>query len=297
MTSLIAGAVGLAIYLLVRTHTTYRFGETPGGLVAVMSQLRGEELPRRRFRLFPEDGHLSRRQRTIMTAFAGVILFCGGLFVMQSWVIGLILALGSPLYPRWVERTLRNKRRELLNVQFGLALQAMASSLRAGASLRSAVERARADLEQILVGQVMTPMLTELELIVRDMELGYSLEEALVRFRDRTQVEDISDFVGAVLMCRVRGGNAAAVIASIAEIIEDKISVRQQITALTAGKRMEGSLITFAPPVMVFLLSFSAPGYLTPLYTRLPGQVMLLIGTACLVAAYVIGRRVMEIEI
>ena len=124
-----------------------------------------------------------------------------------------------------------------------------------------------------------------------------SLEEALVRFRDRVQLEDVSDFVGAVLLCRVRGGNVATVMASIAEIIQDKIAIRQQILMLTAGKRAEANMVTFGPPAMVVLMGFLTPEYLTPLYEQLAGQVMLAVGTALLVAAFVIGRKVLEIEI
>ncbi|HEY3366953.1 MAG TPA: type II secretion system F family protein [Symbiobacteriaceae bacterium] len=297
MSALVTVTSGLVVYLLALAVISYRYGEAPGGLQRLVGHLRGEEPVRRRLRLWPEDGQLSRKQRVGLMFLAGAVLLGGGVLLLQSWLVGLVLAAAAPLYPRWVERTLKAKRRELLSVQFGLALQAMAASLRAGASLKSAVERARNDLARMLAGQPLTPMLTELDRVVRDMELGFSLEEALVRFRDRVHLEDVTDFVGAVLLCRVRGGNAAAVMASIAEIIEDKISVRQQIFTLTAGKRMEGNLITFAPPVMVALLSFTAPGYLTPLYTQFIGQIMLVVAVACLAAAYFIGRRLMEIEV
>ena len=297
MITLVAAGSGFAAYLLTLALFSYRHGEAPGELAKLLGELRGEKPAKRKPWWWAEDGQLTRKQRLGLTALAAaVLIFAGGLF-FHSWVIGLLLSLAAPLYPKMLERTLRLKRREALNIQFGLALQAMASSLRAGASLRTAVERSTEDLERMLAGQPLKPMLTELERVVRDLQMGFSLEEALVRFRDRVALEDVNDFVGAVLLCRVRGGNAAAVMASIAEIIEDKISVRQQIQTLTAGKRMEGNMITFAPPVMVAVLSFTAPGYLTPLYERFAGQVMLVVGTACLVAAYLIGRRLMEIEV
>ncbi|HYF79910.1 MAG TPA: type II secretion system F family protein [Symbiobacteriaceae bacterium] len=297
MIALVSLGSGLTLYLLVAALITYRHGETPGGLAKLLGELRGEQPAKRKPWWWAEDGQLTRRQRQGLTALAAaVLIFVGGTF-FQSWPIGLLLALASPFYPRLLERSLRLKRREALNIQFGLALQVMAASLRAGASLRSAIERSTEDLERMLAGQPLKPMLTELERVVRDLQMGFSLEEALIRFRDRVALEDVNDFVGAVLLCRVRGGNAAAVMASIAEIIEDKISVRQQIQTLTAGKRMEGNMITFAPPVMVGLLTFTAPGYLTPLYERFAGQVLLVVGSACLVAAYLIGRRLMEIEV
>jgi len=297
MIALVAIGSGFSAYLLVLALITYRHGEAPGGLARLLGELRGEKPAKRKPWWWAEDGQLTRKQRLGLTALAAAVLIFVGGFFFHSWVVGLIIAPAAPLYPKLLERTMRLKRREVLSVQFGPALQAMAASLRAGASLRTAVERSTEDLERMLAGQPLKPMLTELERVVRDLQMGFSLEEALVRLRDRVALEDVNDFVGAVLLCRVRGGNAAAVMASIAEIIEDKISVRQQIQTLTAGKRMEGNMITFAPPAMVAVLSFTAPGYLTPLYERFAGQVMLVVGTACLVAAYLIGRRLMEIEV
>lgn len=297
MVGLIAMGTGLVVYLSALAALGYFCGEAPGGLQRLMAQLRAEELPRQKPWWAAEDGQLTRQQRLLFTAAAAVVLACGGLLFLQSWVLALLLACAAPLYPLTMERTLQRKRQELLGNQFGVALQSMAASLRAGASLRTAVERAAPDLDRMLAGQPAKPMVAELERVVRDLHMGFSLEEALIRFRDRVQLEDVADFVGAVLLCRVRGGNVAVVLASIAEIIEDKIAVRQQILTLTAGKRMEGNMITFAPPVLIGVLWFTSPGYLAPLYDRLAGQVMLLVGTGCLVAAYVIGRRLLEIEV
>lgn len=297
MSALIALGAGLTVYLIALAALGYFCGEAPGRLAPLLLHLRGEAAPKSPPWWWAQDGQLSRRQRLLLTGVAATILAVAGLLFFRSIFLALLLACAAPLYPYMLERTLQRKRKELLGVQFGHALQAMASSLRAGASLRTAVERSVADLDRMLAGQPFKPMVNELERIVRDLQMGFSLEEALIRFRDRVDLEDVTDFVGAVLLCRVRGGNAAVVMASIADIIEDKIAVRQQILTLTAGKRMEGNMITFAPPVMVVALSFMAPGYLTPLYERLAGQVMLVIGTACLAAAFFIGRRLLEIEV
>ena len=297
MTLVVAIGAGAVIYLLALAATGYWCGEAPGALQRTLASLRGEQARQRQSWWTSEDGEISRQKRYAATLVAAAVLGGVGALVFRSLVVGAIFALAAPMYPYTLERAMRHKRRELLGVQFGMALQAMAASLRAGASLRSAVERATDDLERMLSGQPLKPMVVELKHVVRDLELGQSLEEALIRLRDRVNLEDVTDFVGAVLLCRVRGGNAAVVLANISEIIEDKIAVRQQILTLTAGKRMEGNMITFAPPVLVGIMGFTSPGYFAPLYQRPIGLVMLSVGVGCLVASYVISRRLLEIEI
>lgn len=297
MLTLAALGAGLTVYLIALAGIGHICGEAPQGLVAVLSRLRGESEPVRRRFWFTEDGQLTRQQRMALAAIAAAVLALGGMLFFRSAVMAFILACMAPLYPITLERTLRHKRRELLTSQFGIALQAMAASLRAGASLRSAVERSATDVERMLAGQPLTPIVDELRRIESDLQKGLSLEEALIRLRERVQLEDVTDFVGAVLLCRVRGGNVAVVMASIAEIIQDKIAIRQQILTLTSGKRSEANMVTFGPPALVVLLGFIAPDYLAPLYGQPIGQLMLAVGTGLLAASFIIGRKVLEIEI
>lgn len=297
MIAVVSVAAGAAAYLWVLAMVSFFYGEAPGELKRVMAHLRGEPAPKRTFLRWASIGTLDRTQRFALVLIAALVLGGTGLLVFHSWGIAVVLSLGAPLYPRSVERTISRQRKAILLSQFGMSLQVMAASLRSGASLKSAVERACQDLDRMLAGQAQKPMVEELDQIARDMRSGGSLEEALIRFRDRVQMEDATDFVNAVLLCRVRGGNTAIVMASIAEIIQDKITVSNQIMTLTAGKRMEANLITFAPPLLVAFLGFASPGYLKPFYETPTGFVLLFVGCGCLAASYVIGRRVLDIQV
>lgn len=201
-----------------------------------------------------------------------------------------------PLRPYLLGRQ-RRARRQLLNLQFRDALYSIAGSLRAGASLPTAVERSVSDLRRILQGQRQQPMVEELERVAAEMQVGGSLEDALVRLRDRVRLEDVTDFVNSALLCQVRGGNLALVMADIAQIIGDKVSVQRQVQVLTAGKRLEAILLTGVPPVLVLVLAATSPDYLAPLFSTLAGQLLALLGVALLVAAYFIGRKIVEIEV
>lgn len=297
MLTLAALGAGLTIYLLALAVFGYICGEAPGGLVKVLGRLRGDLPTGRRSLWWLAEGQLIKQQRIGLTVVAAAVLGLGGMLFFRSTFMAVLLACMAPLYPYTLERTLRHRRQEALTAQFGVALQAMAASLRAGASLRTAVERAAEDLDRLLAGQTLRPMVEELRRVEADLQKGLSLEEALIRFRERVQLEDVADFVGAILLCRVRGGNVAVVMASIAEIIQDKITIRQQILTLTAGKRSEANMITFGPPAMVVAMGFLAPDYLAPLYEQFIGQVMLGLGTVLIAAAFLIGRKVLEIEL
>lgn len=223
--------------------------------------------------------------------------FAVGFLIFGSLIVGGLLLLVIFPYRRLLIQALRRKRKDLLNLQFKDALYAIAASLRAGASLPTAVERSYDDLQRLLRGQPHQPMVEELRYILREMQFGGSVEDALVRFRDRVDLEDVTNFVNATLLCKTRGGNLAVVIATIAQIIGDKVTVKRQVQVLTAGKRMEANLLTSVPPILVGTLAMTSPDYMAPLFTTLLGQLLALLGVVLLVAAYVIGRKVVEIEV
>lgn len=233
--------------------------------------------------------------RTLIALALGGFLL--GVLVFGSVLFGLALSLIAVPYRFYLLSTLRRKRRDLLTIQFRDAMVSISASLRAGTSLRTAIERSLQDLRRVLYDQKQTPIIAEIEQMVREMQLGCSVEEALIRFRNRASLEDVSNFVNAALLCKVRGGNLPVVMASIAQIIGDKLAVKNQVQVLTAGKRMEASALTVMPGVLVVALSVLTPDYLSPLFTTLLGQLLALLAVIMLVAAFFIGRKITDIEV
>lgn len=276
----------------------------PGALQRELERISGEnpEADQRRwkrrleqFLTPPEAWNPTAFHRQL--AFVAVAGFAVGALIFRSILTGIPMALVViPFRYYWVA-VLRRQRKDLLNLQFKDALFAISASLRAGASLPTAVERSHEDLQRILRGQPHQPMVEEIGRMIREMQFGGSVEDALIRFRDRAGLEDATNFVNATLLCKTRGGNLADVLATIAQIVGEKVSVKRQIQVLTAGKRMEANLLTSVPPVLVVALGTSSPEYMAPLFTTLFGQILSLLGVTLLVAAFVIGRKVVEIEV
>lgn len=229
-------------------------------------------------------------------AVAGALI--AGRLLTGSWLWAVAMAIVAFVVFRQAGiRQAKTRRRQLLSDQFKDALSSISASIRAGNSLITAFERVVPDLERILRGQAETPVIEEMSCIIREIRLGSSLEEALVRFRDRAGLEDVSDFVNATLLCRVRGGNLTEVIGTTAQIIADKIAVRHQMKVLTSGKRMEFWLLTLAPPGMVGFLAVSSPDYLKPLVDTFFGQALVALAILLLAGAYLIGRRIVDLEV
>ncbi|TMW70679.1 type II secretion system F family protein [Alteribacter natronophilus] len=249
----------------------------------------------------PSEGKITREKRTavevIGTVVLGFALFLGGLVFFRSALFALLFSLLALFYPRFRRKALSDKRKKIFITQFRDAMNSISNSLRAGASLQVALKRCESDLTKELITQKDKPVLEEITGINHDIEFGMSIDQALRQFKEKMQLEDVDQFVDAILVTRAKGGNLTQVTRNTAERISDKIAIQQEIQLGTAQKRAEAKVLTIFPVVMALLLMLTNPTYMQPMYESFIGNFFLFLAGLMLVANYVIGRKVTNIDL
>ncbi|EZH65398.1 hypothetical protein DH09_17370 [Bacillaceae bacterium JMAK1] len=238
-----------------------------------------------------------RRMNILQAAVICLILFLLGMMLFRSVFFALLIALLGLFYPKVKANHDHQKQEKIMLLQFRDAILSLASSLKAGTSLQVALRRCETDMTRELQLQKDKPMLDALERINGDIQLGTPVEDALQTFRNEHDIEDIAQFVDAIIMTRTKGGNLADVIDNTAESISDKIMIQQEIKVATAQKKMEASLLTFMPVGIVVVLMMLNPDYMQPMYDQTLGTFMLFAAVLMLVANYFIGRKVTNIDV
>ncbi|MBN6188053.1 type II secretion system F family protein [Aneurinibacillus sp. BA2021] len=243
-------------------------------------------------------GIMPRKTYHLFMIAVGVGSFFFGFLLFQNVFLALCFAVFFALYyPKYYISTKVKKRQETFNLQFKEALYSISNSLKSGLSFVSALERALEDMKRLYGKQKEKPIIQELEIIVYDIKMGASLEEALHRFKLRMKGEDVQDFVNASLHAKTSGGNLAEVMASVAKIIGDKITIQNEILVATASKRSEASILSVTPFVILLVLMFLSPEYMKPMYDTALGQGMLVLGVLFLVMNFIISKKIMDIKI
>lgn len=242
----------------------------------------------------PISNVISKYLQTILVCLG---IFLVALFLFRSLLPAILLSTLGLLYPRVKSAQEEKRSREKMLLQFREAILSMASSLKAGSSLQIALQRCETDLERELKLQKERPMLDALKKMNGDIQLGKPIEEVLLDFKYENELEDISQFIDAIIMTRSKGGNLADVISNTSESISDKILIQQEIKLATAQKRMEAGVLTFLPAGLVIVLMVLNPGYMQPMYETTLGTVLLFIAIIMLIANYFIGRKVTNIDI
>src|SRR5690625_3219392 len=231
------------------------------------------------------------------TLLVCLAIFVFGIFLFRSMLPALLMSFIGLLYPRI--KLSRDKKRleEKMLLQFREAIMSLASSLKAGSSLQTALQRCETDLDRELRLQKEKPMLDALRSMNSDIQLGKPIDDVLTDFKNDHDLEDISHFIDAIIMTRSKGGNLADVITNTAESISDKILIQQEIKLATTQKRMEAGILTFMPVGLVIILMILNPGYMQPMYETTLGTILLFLAIIMLVINYFIGRKVTNIDI
>lgn len=217
-------------------------------------------------------------------------------FVFYRSVCGFFCLVPAGIcYPLVIRRELKKKRLEILLVQFKDAILALASCLNAGYSVENGFLEALREMDRVYGRESMISK--EIRLLLHKVQLNRTIGEALENFAVRSGLDDIRSFANVFLAARESGGELMKIIAETAEIIGEKIRVRNDILTATASRRLEQKIMRTIPILIVFYMELTSPGFFEILYTTNLGRVIM---TGCLgvyLASCAAAKRILEIEV
>lgn len=82
-----------------------------------------------------------------------------------------------------------------------------------------------------------------------------------------------------------------------AEVIGNKIEVKQEIRTLLSSKKYEQRIMNLIPFLIVAYLQLTSPGFFDVLYYNPAGILVMTGALAVYLAAYLLSRKIVEIEV
>ncbi|MDQ3880181.1 MAG: type II secretion system F family protein [Chloroflexota bacterium] len=229
-------------------------------------------------------------------------------FLVFAFALGMVFpALKTPpalfvffvlglLAPRTYLRRRKARRLNEFNKQLPDVITLLANSLRAGSSFLQGVE--------MVSREARPPISEEFGRVLREMNLGVSMEAALANLVRRVSSEDLELMITAISIQSQVGGNLASVLDAIAFTIRERVRIKGDIKTLTAQQRYSGYVITLLPIGLGGLLFLVSPSYITPMFERPPelfglpmGVVFFLIGGVSMAIGGMLIRRVVDIKV
>lgn len=181
------------------------------------------------------------------------------------------------------------RRRKQFARQLPDAMMLIAGAIRAGASMTLAIRQMSSELP--------APGGQEFDLMLRELRLGVTLDEALLNLEKRMGCDDLRLFGAAVRIANESGGNLAETLERLADTTRKKMALEDKIQALTSQGRMQGWVMILLPVGVGCALFAIEPDSMAPLIHTWQGWlVCLIIAVLELVGLFFI-RRIMAIDI
>ena len=235
------------------------------------------------------------RERVFCMLKAGIIIsVISYIFFMSAWFSAACFILGA-VYPRIKSREIVRRRKHELLLQFKDLLQSLSSSVSAGKPLETAFRESWKDLN-VIYQEPDIPILREIALISRRIGANETIEAAFADFAMRSGLEDIMNFSYTVSTCKRAGGDLPGIIANTVSIIGDKIDMSYEVDVILAERKMEQKILVFLPVFLVAILSFTAGGYMQPVFTTVIGRLAMILALSLFASGYLISMKIMNIK-
>jgi len=209
--------------------------------------------------------------------------------VMRDPLSGIVGAILGYFLPRFYVGRRIGGRLGAFNKQLPDTITLLSNSLRAGSSFLQSIE--------LVSRETPAPMGEEMGRVVREVNLGLGMDEALANLVRRIKSEDLDLMVTAIGVQQQVGGNLAEILDTIAFTIRERVRIKGDINTLTAQGRMSGYLVAFLPIGIAVALNFINPAFMQPLFTQLLGQILLGVGGVMMVIGFFAIQKIVDIKV
>ena len=201
---------------------------------------------------------------------------------------GIVTILGWQV-PKYITQYLFKKRSALFVTQMVDGLTLLSNGVRSGLTVPQSMER--------VVENLPSPINQEFGLVLSQMRLGLSLEEALNNLGERIPMPDVQMFVTTVNILKETGGDMSETFSIIVETIRERQKVQKKIEALTAQGLMQGIIMALIPFVLMVGFLVFDPDYIMPMFSTTLGIIMLFIMLILQAVGGVFIKKVVTIKV
>ena len=198
-----------------------------------------------------------------VVAFLMTLLF--GLNIVLALGIAVIFGLGLP---RWVVGFIGKGRMKKFSSEFANAVDVLVRGIRSGLPVH--------DCFKIIAKEAPAPLGPEFRILVENMSVGLSLPQALDKMYERMPTPELKFFAIVIAIQQKTGGNLGEALSNLTTVLRARRLMGEKIKALSSEAVASAGIIGSLPPIVMALVYFTTPAYITLLFTDPRGQVMLL---------------------
>ncbi|MHB9155423.1 MAG: type II secretion system F family protein [Endomicrobiales bacterium] len=227
----------------------------------------------------------SRKLRTLLALCIALVSF----LALDKLIFSLLSAGLAYYFIGWYFNRKIRKKTALFNDQLIEALGMLTNSVRAGQSLQQAMENMTRDSRP--------PLSPEFEEVLRQVQLGTSLNEALSAMANRVNSRDLKMAVTSINLSKETGGSLGEILAKLSSTMRERKKIQGKIRALTAQGRGSGMVLAVVPFLLLAILYFMQPDVMGLMFSTTPGNIMLAVVAVMISTAVFVINKMIDIDI
>jgi len=220
------------------------------------------------------DNAIAKKKKSLKTNFAVLtwkqykllMLVMPLLFGAISYVclstktMCIIFAVIGLFIPELIVKIGIQQKKKKFDEQYAMALRTLSSSLRAGKSIIQSIDSV-----------ITSPFIEEsiklnFRQISSDIKVGITLENAFLKFAQKTNSMDAFDVASALSMQAKVGGSESNVINAISQKINERIMMRKEIKMIFAETEVLINVLEIFPWAVIAIFSIFAPQFILPFF-------------------------------
>ena len=131
----------------------------------------------------------------------------------------------------------------------------------------------------------------------RKLDANQTIEAAVEDFAKRSGLPEAQTFGEIFAVGKRSGGDLIGIMQDTADTITQMIETERQASMALASRKYEQKVMNLVPFAMILYLRIGCPGFLDPLYGNLVGVCVMTASLGIYLAAWHMGKKLLNIEV
>lgn len=186
------------------------------------------------------------------------------------------------------------ERKKKLRTQFIDLLDSLATSISSGKNVPNAFVAAREDL--LVQYQPDAFIVQEVDNIISGIQNNIDVGSMLLNFGERSGIQDIRTFGRVFETAYSKGANLKDVVRNSHVILSNKCEIEAEIETKVASNKNEQNIMIIMPVILILMIKMAGSDFAAN-FTTPTGILCTTIAIGTFVGAYLLGRKILNIEV
>ena len=234
------------------------------------------------------DTNITVTRLLLFCVIAGVMAGLAAYTVFNP-VLALILAVVGAALPLLFAANKRKRRLEKFNAQLPDTLDLLSRSLSVGHAFSESLHQVAAEMPD--------PIATEFRITFEEQKLGLSTKAALDRLAERIPLLDLRLCITAIHIQRETGGNLGEILEKVSHTIRARYKLMEDFRTMTTASRGSAWILCGLPFLIILLLTFLNPDYMSVLLKETRGHYVLAVAAVLQILGVITINRILAIKV